>query len=375
MSKRVVHISTVHSWQDPRIFEKECKSLAKNGYEVHIITPDGIDEMVDGVMIHKLQYTIKNRIERYLRASKKIFSQAKRLEPNVIHFHDPELIPEALRSEKEGYKIIYDIHEDNLTAIDRRDYIPSFLKFIAKKIVSFFENRAKKYLYTIIAEEYYEKRFPEAEKVLNYPIIEWSKEIKKTPTQVVDKLLYTGNITKDRGGLIHAEIINFLSNEELSKLVMVGKCEQTFYDSIKKTINVSEQNRLEVIGIDTYISFKDIISHYSKSDWIAALAIFPRTMHYEKKHLTKFFEYMAAGIPIIYSNFNEWVSFLAPLNVGIAVNPYDHKEIISTVRRLKADERLRLEMSENGINAVHNKFKWANEEKKIINYYSKIITL
>ena len=115
-SIRVVHISTVHSWQDPRIFEKECKSLAKNGYEVHIITPDGIDEMVGGVMIHKLQYTIKNRIERYLRASKKIFSQAKKLSPNVIHFHDPELIPEALRAEKEGYKMHYVVDEKHQLA-------------------------------------------------------------------------------------------------------------------------------------------------------------------------------------------------------------------------------------------------------------------
>ncbi|CAN0481282.1 unnamed protein product, partial [Scytosiphon promiscuus] len=102
---RIVHVSTVHSWHDPRIFEKQCRSLSKIGYDVHLITNDGIDEEIEGVFVHKLEKQYKNRVLRFFLASRRIFKQAESLNPDIIHFHDPELILESLKSSKRGLRL------------------------------------------------------------------------------------------------------------------------------------------------------------------------------------------------------------------------------------------------------------------------------
>src|SRR5690625_6021755 len=58
-------------------------------------------------------------------------------------------------------------------------------------------------------------------------------------------------------------------------------------------------------------------------NWLAGIALFPPTEHYMKKELTKFFEYMNAGLPIICSHFPQWKTFIDKYNCGIAVDPYD----------------------------------------------------
>ena len=46
---KVCHISTVHSARDIRVFYKECRTLAENGYDVTYISRGIHDEVVDGV--------------------------------------------------------------------------------------------------------------------------------------------------------------------------------------------------------------------------------------------------------------------------------------------------------------------------------------
>jgi hypothetical protein len=190
---KVVHISTVHSWQDPRIFLKQCVSLAKHEMEVHLITPDGIDKTVKGVHVHSLNYHPQNRFFRLLFASRKIFEQALDLNPDIIQFHDPELIPRGLKIQDSfSGHIIYDVHEDNTTAIAHREYLNNFIRPLLIKLVSHYEKKASNYLKTIIAEKYYSRRFPNAQPILNYPKLDWMTE--KQNDKIYNGLIYTGNV-------------------------------------------------------------------------------------------------------------------------------------------------------------------------------------
>ena len=132
MPMRIVHISSVHPWKDPRIFLKQCCSLATQGFDVHLLTPDSLNEVREGVQLHKVwnQDPAKHdkSIWDKLMRPAMLFKMARRLKPDVIHFHDPELIPWALAHRAMGYTMVYDIHEDNMTVIRHRNYIPSYLK-------------------------------------------------------------------------------------------------------------------------------------------------------------------------------------------------------------------------------------------------------
>jgi hypothetical protein len=47
----IVHCATTHRAGDPRIFLKECRTLARAGFRVSYIVPHDRDEVIDGVQI------------------------------------------------------------------------------------------------------------------------------------------------------------------------------------------------------------------------------------------------------------------------------------------------------------------------------------
>lgn len=62
---RVMHITTVHTRDDIRIFQKECVSLARSGYEVILVVGDGKSEaFVDGVRIFDIGVAPRSRLTR-----------------------------------------------------------------------------------------------------------------------------------------------------------------------------------------------------------------------------------------------------------------------------------------------------------------------
>src|SRR5512137_1306313 len=90
--KRVCHLSTVHSVSDDRIFYKECVSLARHGFSVTFAVPHNRDEVRSGVQIVALkEYSC--RLARVVIGSWRAFRKAIKTKAQLIHFHDPELIP------------------------------------------------------------------------------------------------------------------------------------------------------------------------------------------------------------------------------------------------------------------------------------------
>ena len=129
---KVCHITTVHTPFDIRIFQKECKTLAREGYDVILIAQNKKNEIVDQVKIVALPKE-KNRIHRMFILTLKTFWYALRQKADLYHFHDPELLPiGVLLKLFTGKKIIYDVHEDYVKQMLCKPYIPR----IARKSVA-----------------------------------------------------------------------------------------------------------------------------------------------------------------------------------------------------------------------------------------------
>ncbi len=366
---KIVQLANAHSGFDNRIFNKISKSLASYGYNVDLIVQHEKDELVEGVHIKALPIA-KNKIDRFFKVMPMLFYKSIQYPfKTIFHFHEPELIPVAMLLKLFGYTIIYDIHEDNSAGVLEKEYLPTMFKSAILKVVLFFEGYAHKHFYTIIAEHYYEERFPDAVKILNYPNLEWAENINFHRENPKD-LLYTGSVTIDRGALIHSELLN--QTKEFENLQMIGVCSETVYKAIKQRTDKNSE-RLLTQRSSEFVYFQDIIAEYKKDNWIAGLAIFPESEFYKRKHLTKFYEYMAAGLPIIYTNFPEWKKLLEPLNVGIAVDPENPEEAVSAITRIKNDSTLRLQMAENGRRVVFENYDWRVEELKLKDLYKKIV--
>lgn len=369
---KIVHLSSVHARYDNRILLKECVSLVNAGYDVTLYISDGEkDENFKGVKIINIG-TKRSILQRFTRTIPKMLKTAIQKRADVYHFHDPELIPVGLILRILGYKVIYDIHEDYTTAIRQKRYLNSLAAKIISFAFDFFERFSAHFFINIIAEKYYINRFPKSTPILNYPI--FSEEVSTFPnlgkeSRILKKLLYTGNITLDRGAENHAKMLRELEDIELT---MIGKCDKHIAKIIEDEVG-EERGRLTLIGVDVFVNPDDIDKKYKNEMWLAGIALFPKTAHYDKKELTKFFEYMKYGLPIICSDFSAWKTLVEDNNIGIAVDPNNLAEIGNAIEKLHNNPTLYNEMSENGIKLVRSTFNWVKEEQKLIRLYKTIM--
>ncbi|WP_117168488.1 glycosyltransferase [Paraliobacillus sediminis] len=371
MDKKVAHITTVHHPLDTRIFYKQCVYMADAGFDVSLITSHfkNIDKSVfyENKIKHFQLRKYKNRFHRIIQGLYDAYKVAKNLKSDIYHIHDPELLIITPFLRKTGAKVIYDMHEDYYTSILQKKYIFKPLRKIIAKVFSYIENFLIRKNNLIIAEKYYKEKHTKGIEILNYPLISFTP-LEYSYSHTSKKILYTGNVTEDRGAFIHAKIPELLDEIEV---YYVGKCSSTVADKINYLS--SNSNRIKIKGIDSYIPRKEIDKEYYQNNWLAGLAIFPPTEHYAKKELTKFFEYMLAGIPIIVSDFPIWREFIEKYRCGIVVEYNDSEQIKDAIRYLMNNPVKGMEMAENGRNAVLYELNWENEAKKLINFYKRIL--
>src|SRR5699024_1511761 len=85
--KKVVHITTVHHPYDPRIYYKQCMSLAENGYDVTLIAQDTRDKTEVNNINHIRLKTYKSRLKRMLFGVWDAYKKAKEAKGDIYVFH------------------------------------------------------------------------------------------------------------------------------------------------------------------------------------------------------------------------------------------------------------------------------------------------
>jgi len=366
--KTICHLTSVHKAIDTRIFHKECTSLSKK-YIVNLIGIHNKMEMRNNVNIIPFP-KFNSRMLRILISPFVMFNYAIKIKSELYHCHDPELFFTMLLLKIfTKSKLVYDMHEDYLSAIVQKPYLPkplkTFIASIIRKIELIFCNHI--FDSVILAEKYYNDIYKKGVTILNYPILSF-KQYREFNKNKEILLLYTGTVSVDRGAFIQSKIVDFVEN---CKIEFMGFCNTKL--SLKIISKIKKKNNFNITGINKYISREIIDNNYTKKKWLAALAIFPKTNHYYQKELTKFFEYMSAGLPIIASNFPVWKSIIEKNKCGICVDPNDKKAIKNAILKLYNNNDLRNQYSQNGLELVQKKYNWITQEKILLDLYREIL--
>ena len=106
--EKVCILTSVHPPDDIRVFQKEAKALAMAGYTVTLLAQHDKNEIVDGISIVRLPKP-RNRMVRMTIMMWSNFRRAIRVNADIYHFHDSELIPLGILLRMLGYKVIYEI--------------------------------------------------------------------------------------------------------------------------------------------------------------------------------------------------------------------------------------------------------------------------
>ena len=356
---KVCHMTNVHPPEDVRIFHKECVSLAEAGYEVYLVER-GESYEKNGVHVVGVGEIPASRRKRMTEGAKKVYSTALALDCDVYHFHDPELFPYALKLKKKGKKVIFDSHEDvPATILDKR-WIPGALRGSVASIYKNYETRMIQQIDALVAATPYiarqfEGRAKRSVAVSNFPKLNDIVFHDKDFTQCEAVVCYAGTIDELRGESIMCEAMQALDAD----LLLAGKHE------IEERPNgahaIRYLGKLDRAGVNEL---------YGRS--VVGLCILKPAHNYVNSQPVKMFEYMAAGLPFVCSDFPLWRHFAEESGAGFCVDPADTEGIREAIRRLLDDRELAESMGRKGRECVIARYSWANEEKTLINLYHEL---
>ena len=122
------------------------------------------------------------------------------------------------------------------------------------------------------------------------------------------------------------------------------------------------------------VPYRRIVAAY-REPWTAALALFPDSPHVREKELTKFFEYMAAGLPIVCSDFPVWRELVERTGAGICVAPGDAQAALAAVMELARDPERARAMGQAGRRAVRARFSWESQARRLVELYGELAPL
>ena len=369
----IVHLTTVHSPFDVRIFHKQCRSLAKAGYKVSLVAPYSRDETVDDVQIVGIKRA-KNRFRRITDSMTQVYKKAMQLNAGLYHFHDPELIPVGLILRARGKSVVYDIHEDVPRSLfaSSRDYLPNFLKRPASRLIERLENFAARKLSGLIAAtpaigERFQALNPHTEVINNFPITD---ELIASAEVFWDKrslsVVYAGAISFERGIREMVEAMHYIPGYLAARLKLAGNFSPIHHRNI-----IARQPGWQHVDELGFID-RSAMAHLLGQVRAGLVLIHPEPNHIQAQP-NKLFEYMSAGIPVIISDFPLWRKIVEQTGCGLLVNPLDAKAVAAAIEYLLTHPSEAEAMGQRGEKAVEKCYKWEIENEKLLSFYDRLI--
>lgn len=373
--KTVVHLTTVHIPTDTRILVKQCKSLSAAGYHVTLLygkSPDANTPPKDKDVEFLAVNRTNSRLGRMTLGALRLFRQALRLRADVYHFHDPELIPVGLLLRLTGARVIYDVHEDYQEAFLYKKWLPNWSRSSVAFAIGWLERLTSGLLSAVvvatprIAQNF---RHANLEIIQNYPRVEEFLDI--DTSDYADRppvVAYIGAISEERSAIEMVDAMEAVGAQVPGARLALGGAFAN--DSIRQTVEalpgwkhvdfLGWQSRAQLVGVLEQSRLGLIVFH-PVGNYVEALSV-------------KMFEYMAAGIPVIASNFPLNRELSATGEFGILVEPKSSHKLAATIITLLQSTERAAALGVVARQRVVDDFNWAAEEIKLLALYRRLLS-
>lgn len=364
----VVVLTTVHPRDDNRVFNKEIAGLSSvPGYNVSAVVADGLGDE------HRSKYNIidlgapDGRLFRFISGNFKAFHRVKKLKPDVVHFHDPELMFLGVIFSMLGMKVVFDVHENVPADIKDKYWIPGWLRGGVSLFYRIVEFMCVRFFSAIVAAtpDIYQ-RYPSKLVILlqNYPRLEefsFSDEGGFEDKPRGFSIAYLGAITRIRGIDNIVRSLSLLSNKDVC-FKLAGFFQEE-----------GHQQDLEALPEWKYVDFIGKVSREEVGPFLAGAKAGVVTFLPANNHINaqpnKLFEYMAAGIPVIASDFPLWRELIEQYDCGYLVDPESPESIAAAIKAIQDNPDLAKTKGMNGKRAIQSELNWEVESKRLIDLY------
>ncbi len=367
---RIVQMTSVHFWRDPRVFIKMSASVAEAGHEVHLVVPreDVGVETVDGVTVHGLPLPA-NRRDRMFGTVSRVLDTAAELKGDIYQFHDPEFLLRAPGfQDRVGAPVVFDSHEDYRLQMQYKIWIPAWGRAPLGHAVGWVEDRTVNRLAgVVVATPSIAERFedhPACVVVQNFPVL---NELVVSEADATDREVgrfgYVGGLSVVRGA---EQMVDALP--EAGEGVRLDLGGPWTPESLRDVC--AEKAGWQQVDEQGFMSRDQIAVMFRRV--FAGLSLLHPTPSYLTAYSVKMFEYMAGGLPFVASDFPMWRTIVDEAECGLLADPLDPVAIGRAMRQLTDDPEAARRMGANGRRAVETKYNWGNELKKLLAFYEKL---
>lgn len=381
---KILFLGFNHYSNDPRLFYRQMQVIYNHNPKTRFLflTYDREENEVDYTPnLHRIKMPlhiihlrrnvilkILNLIFRHLRNYYYSIKVCRKLKPDWIQASDVrELLIGVCCQITSGTKLIYDSHEDYVhQLIEYNNKFSSYFKaFLYSTIEHFFLRFPQAVFCT---DEYQYKRM--AKKVFgvkhlfllrNFPIA--SKTCRKTDflTSKTLKLVYVGSINKFRGILETVEYVQEFNNKYHSKKHLTLSIFSRPSDLLTPYINFSD------IIQEKYLNYPELMKALRSYD--VGICLWLPLKKFHRNLPIKNFDYMAAGLPVITSNFGNLKKYIDLSGAGIAIDPNSYEEFENAINMM-FDHNNRKLFSDNGRLYIENEGNFEKESVPYVRMYS-----
>lgn len=369
----VAHLTTVHRPFDVRIFHKQCTSLAAAGYDVTLIQRGEVAEVRNGVTILPVpSYT--SRFSRMTRGVWIALRLALKSRAKIIHLHDPELIPAGFVAKLMGRKVVLDIHENLHLDIAAKEWLPRWCVVPLGVATQAMEQMAAATFDGVsAATDGIARRFAAASTIIvrNAPVIaemtcaESAKPFGERPANFI----YVGGLGGGgdlKGVDLMLSALAALPSESSIKLILGGPAPNPEF--AERIAAMPGGERVDYIG---WVDRDALARLYADS--IGALVLYPPMPNNIESEPVKLFEAMAAGVPVVISDFPLFREYIDRWQCGIAVEASNADAVAQAMVAIENDRNAAQAFGKRGQDAIRREREWPMFSAELDGLYRRIL--
>ena len=370
MPGAICHLTTAHPPDDVRIYQKEARSLAEAGYDVTLVAPALKEARLEGVRWLRLRRP-RGRLDRFLRLTPLAYRAALDSGAEVVHLHDPELLFVGLALKLRGRKVVWDAHEDLPRQILSKPWLHPLLRRPVAWTVDALERAVTRAFDAVVAATpAIAQRFPpgRVRTVQNYPIL--AQMIAPHPAPYHDRpphVAYIGGISAIRGAREMVQAMEIAGKRWGARLLLAGHfAPESLEDELRR---LPGWRYVDYVG---WLSRKEVAEALGQVR--AGLVPFHPKPNHVNAQPNKIFEYMAAELPVIASNFPLWRDLVAANGAGLLVDPLDPEAIAGAIGQVLEHPEEAEAMGRRGGKAVLERYNWDREKEKLLALYEELLS-
>jgi glycosyltransferase involved in cell wall biosynthesis len=363
---KIVHFSTVHPATDARVFHKECLSLHEAGFDVTLYARCQADAVVSGVQVRRVD-EFTGRFRRIAFAPLVLVRRLMKERADLYHFHDPELLPLGIVLRIFGKRVVYDAHEWVRGDVGSKPYLSKPVAKALSGIVGLVEQVSSRMLsHVVAATPFIAAQFPidRVTVIHNYPDLSELGADSNVPwSDREPAVAYVGGLNDERCGRQLLEAVDLLvASKSGIRLLVAG--------TVDDGIDPTGHEGVDYLGVISRTEVAALLQRVR-----CGVVLLSDLRNFQDSMPTKFFEYLAAGLPVVVSSSARLVADLATeLGCGVAVDATDPKDIAIAIARVVESAGEAERMGLLGKAAVLDRFNWATESGRLVQLYDRLLS-